>query len=179
VSKRSPQRRKVVQREIECNHCNRFFTRWHFPAHERSCRVNPKNTEECPVCGIEFYARNGKRTCSTSCGATYRSDAGHPPPVAEATKYQTIAFQNHERKCAIPDCSERRILEVHHYNNNHDDNSPENLVPMCPTHHRYMHSRFRYVHEMAVDIYVAERWGREINKRYQDYHRCINYEYAT
>lgn len=161
-------------REIECPHCNRYFTRWHYKTHERSCKENPKNLEECPVCGIEFYARNGKRTCSVSCGATLRTDAGYRPPEnMDATKYQTIAFQHHPKKCAV--CEEKRVLEVHHYNGDHSDNSPENLVPMCPTHHRYMHSKYRYVFEMAVDMYVMERWGREIT-RPPDYYKNINYE---
>lgn len=114
---------------------------------------------ECPVCGIEFEQRRS-RTCSKKCGADYKMLNGFKLKAVEATKYQTIAFKSHERRCIV--CGERKVLEVHHYNGNHDDDSPENLVPMCPTHHRYMHSKYRYQIETKVDFYVAERWGRDI-----------------
>jgi hypothetical protein len=115
--------------------------------------------EECPVCGIEFKKSKNK-TCSRKCGADYKMLDGFKMKLTKATAYQTIAYREHDRKCVI--CSERRVLEVHHYNGEHSDDSPENLVPMCPTHHRYMHSKYRYILETKVDFYVAERWGRDI-----------------
>ena len=72
----------------------------------------------------------------------------------ELTQYKTICFAHHEKKCVI--CEEKNIIAVHHYNEDHYDNRPENLVPMCPTHHEYMHSSFKYLVEDTVDNYVND-----------------------
>jgi len=34
-------------------------------------------------------------------------------------------------------------VAVHHYDENHNNNNPENLVPLCPTHHQYVHSKYK------------------------------------
>lgn len=34
-----------------------------------------------------------------------------------------------------------------------EDNDPKNLVPMCPTHHQYMHSRFKSLINEKVENY--------------------------
>lgn len=55
--------------------------------------------------------------------------------------YQRICFTYHPHKCCI--CGEEKIVAVHHYDGNHFNNEPSNLVPLCPTHHCYIHSRFK------------------------------------
>lgn len=45
-------------------------------------------------------------------------------------------------------------MEAHHYDGNKNNNAPENLVPLCPTHHRYWHSRFRYIIKKRIDEYI-------------------------
>jgi hypothetical protein len=40
-------------------------------------------------------------------------------------------------------CGENKIVAVHHLNEDHADNTISNLVPLCPTHHQYMHSKFK------------------------------------
>ena len=39
-------------------------------------------------------------------------------------------------------CGEDKIVAVHHYDHNHENNDPKNLIPLCPTHHAYVHSRY-------------------------------------
>ena len=51
-------------------------------------------------------------------------------------------------------CGEDKIVEVHHYDGNRSNNKPINLVPLCPTHHRYWHSKYKYIVKDVVDIYV-------------------------
>lgn len=63
-----------------------------------------------------------------------------------------ICFKNHAKECVV--CGETKIVAVHHYNHDHEDNRPENLVPLCPTHHAYMHSRFKKLIEEKVRDYV-------------------------
>lgn len=44
-----------------------------------------------------------------------------------------------------------KIVEVHHFDGNNTNNTPENLMPLCPTHHRYWHSRYK---ELVYDKVV-------------------------
>ena len=43
---------------------------------------------------------------------------------------------------------------VNHKNHDTYDNRIENLVPLCPTHHQYMHSRYAEEIKHIVDNYV-------------------------
>ena len=40
-------------------------------------------------------------------------------------------------------CGENKIVAVHHMNENRKDNRVVNLVPLCPTHHQYIHSKYK------------------------------------
>jgi len=119
-------------------------------------------TKVCPICDKEFNTKLGhsreKTVCSHSCANTYfRSGESHPnhkndDDLTGEMKHKTICFRHHEKKCVY--CDEKKIVECHHYDGNKKNNSPENLVPLCPTHHRYWHSRFRYIVKVKVDEYV-------------------------
>lgn len=73
--------------------------------------------------------------------------------------YRTICFANHEKKCIV--CGETKIVEVHHLNENRKDNSPDNLVPVCPTHHQYIHSRYKNLVMPIIELYLANKSNRE------------------
>lgn len=45
---------------------------------------------------------------------------------------------------------------VHHLDENKKNNNYKNLIPMCPTHHQYMHSRHKYLIEDEVNEYVMD-----------------------
>ena len=92
----------------------------------------------CPICGKEV-TRAGATTCSRSCAnRLFRTKQRNPNWNENA--YRSTCFAFHEKKCVV--CGERKIIAVHHYNHNHEDNRPENLIPICPTHHAYVHSRY-------------------------------------
>lgn len=40
-------------------------------------------------------------------------------------------------------CGECKVVDVHHYDEDHGNKSKENLIPLCPTHHGYVHSRYK------------------------------------
>lgn len=98
----------------------------------------------CPVCGTIFETRKGSKeertTCSYSCSNThFRS--GDNNPNWKDDSYRTTCFHHHEKKCVV--CGEEKIVTVHHFDENHNNNSPENLIPLCPTHHQYIHSKYK------------------------------------
>lgn len=91
------------------------------------------------------------RNCANSMGGKKKAELYHGDDVAH---YTTVCFRHHEKKCVV--CGEDKIVAVHHYNENHDDNTPSNLVPLCPTHHQYMHSRYKVEIQKQVDKYVYD-----------------------
>ena len=125
----------------------------------------PVIEKECPVCKSMFETKKGhvkeKETCSYSCSNTYfRSGANNPNWKIEA--YRSTCFLYHEKKCVI--CGEEKIIDVHHFDEDRGNNSPENLIPLCPTHHMYWHSRYK------DEVYdkVVEYRKKFINNRVMD-----------
>ena len=46
---------------------------------------------------------------------------------------------------------------VHHYDENHYNNDPRNLIPLCPTHHQYVHSRYKDEIICTIDEYIKNK----------------------
>lgn len=104
--------------------------------HETFCYLNPKNKKLCPVCG-KIIKNIKATTCSSNCANKFFSKKKQKPK----TSYRTICFEYHEKKCIV--CGEDKIVSVHHYDGNHKNNDPCNLIPLCPTHHQYIHSKYK------------------------------------
>lgn len=63
-----------------------------------------------------------------------------------------ICFKKYPHKCCI--CGEENVVAVHHYDGNHFNNEISNLIPLCPTHHTYMHTKkLRTIIQNKVDEY--------------------------
>jgi hypothetical protein len=139
--------------EVECTHCNTMVLCNSIKKHEKSCYLNPTNLRLCEVCNspIKDY-KNSKGTCSHSCSNKFFKHLRNKPD--NYTRYTTLCWQHHEKKCVV--CDEDKIVAVHHYNENHNDNRIENLVPLCPTHHQYMHSRYKNEILPKVEEYIEK-----------------------
>lgn len=123
---------------VTCKNCNKEFT-----VLEREKLFPSKEKYFC------------SRSCANSVGGTIKALKHHPDEVA---KYRVVAWRHHEKKCVV--CGEDKVVAVHHFNENHNDNRPENLVPMCPTHHQYMHSKYKWMVECVVVEYVNKWAGK-------------------
>ena len=111
-------------------------------------------TKLCPVCGESFTTQKDhpreKTTCSYACSNThFRSGINHPNhqiamsnnTTPSSNNYQTICFHYHKYECCV--CGESRIVEVHHFDHDHNNVNPNNLIPLCPTCHQLYHSNYR------------------------------------
>ena len=109
----------------------------------------------CPVCNSKFETRIGIRkekvTCSHSCSNTYFR-SGDKNGNWSDDSYRTTCFLYHKKECII--CSESKIVTVHHLDENRKNNSPDNLVPLCPTHHQYWHSKYKTEVEETIYSYI-------------------------
>ena len=133
-----------------CIHCSKELTLANIKKHEVVCG-KPKVTKECPVCKT-IHSKSGV-TCSYSCSNTYFRSGKNNPNWGD-NNYRHICFDAHGQKCIV--CGEEKILAVHHINEDHSDNRAENLVPLCPTHHSYVHSRYVVEVQPAIDEYVKK-----------------------
>lgn len=126
-------------------------------SHFGSLKTNKKYDtieKECPICKKMFKTLKNhlreKTTCSHSCSNTFFAKKRNKPENYK--NYRTICFSNHIKECVI--CKENKIVTVHHMDNNHNNNDPKNLVPLCPTHHQYWHSKYRNLIREKVESYV-------------------------
>jgi hypothetical protein len=116
--------------------------------------------KECPVCKKLFKTslgnRDEKTVCSKSCSNTYfRSGVNNPNYKNGCNgdkEYRIICFSHHEKKCVI--CGFDYIVEVHHNDCNKQNNSPENLIPLCPNHHKMFHSRHKHLVSPLIEDYI-------------------------
>ena len=98
----------------------------------------------CKCCSKEytwqgrFYTKSYAESmfCSRSC-ANNRSEWWKD----NATRYKTIASQNHTMECVI--CGFDKVVAVHHIDENKKNNDPSNLIPLCPNHHEMVHSKWK------------------------------------
>jgi len=136
----------------------------------RNRKSSPKipNTK-CAKCSKEFYRNKSKKGSSKSglffCNRKCKDEAQKigglkqimPSHYGTSTCYRTLCFKHHKKECVV--CGEDKIVAVHHYDHNHNNNNIENLIPLCPTHHQYMHSRHKDLIEKEVEEYVHNFTG--------------------
>ena len=142
-----------------CKFCNEGKAVTSIKKHENSCYLNPLNITLCKVCNnnIKDY-KHSKGTCSRSCANKFfRSGLNNGNWKAES--YRSLCFVEHDKKCVV--CGEDKVVAVHHMNEDHNDNRVENLVPLCPTHHTYMHSKYK-----TEILPIVEEYVRQFNLRF-------------
>ena len=144
----------AMNRKVNCVYCDKETTIGNIKKHETSCYMNPVNIQRCQVCDnvIKNY-KTSKGTCSRACANTFFK-SGEQNGNWKGTQYQTLCFTQHKKECII--CKEDKIVAVHHMNEDHEDNRIENLIPLCPTHHQYMHSRYKIEILPKVKEYIEK-----------------------
>lgn len=143
----------VYCRKVKCQYCGRKIDIRQLNKHETKCLLNPKNIKYCPVCSKAITSIYKTKTCSHACANTYFRSGPDHPNWSDAC-YTTTCFHYHKHECII--CGETNIVEAHHFDGNKNNNKPNNFVPLCPTHHKYMHSRFRELIDKKVIKYKKD-----------------------
>lgn len=134
-------------------------------ANNKKFGVETQFCVNCATCGIAFLIyereylfddtkpRHCSRSCANSKGGTAKRDK-----LEEQGKltYRTIAAIHHDIICVV--CGESNIVAIHHLDCNHENNDPKNLIPLCPTHHQYYHSKYKDQVEEKINEYLAKKW---------------------
>lgn len=145
--------------KIDCKYCDRKISLSSLNKHLKSCHLNPKNLKLCPVCNnpIDKDYKN-KMTCSNKCSKIYFYEKYKNYGKikwkwrVKNESYRDICFKDHKKCCVI--CGENLIVAVHHYDEKNNNNDPENLIPLCPTHHIYIHSKYKFIIKECIDEYI-------------------------
>lgn len=147
---------------IKCSSCLIQIEKWDYELKNikqkenytcKICKVNKsKQISTCPICKNNFITsvKRPSTTCSYACSnKLFRTGPNNGNWKEDS--YRTTCFHYHKKECIV--CKENLIVEVHHYDGNHDNNNPNNLIPLCPTHHQYMHSGYRDKINTIVEEY--------------------------
>ena len=166
----------------KCKHCKKeydFATKSQKANHSRWCIKNPKRNTwnksqgtisrygeikefevECLCCSTKLkvsereklHPQKEKYYCSRSCANNrqewWKDNASH---------YRTIAFQHWACECAI--CGFDKIVAIHHIDEDHFNNNPKNLIPLCPNHHEMVHSKWSKEIVPLIEEAVKDKWG--------------------
>ena len=132
------------------------------------CSIMPSNTKQysfqgCPECKYEqiecsycgkqikrlksdIKTKSGFNYCSKECGNRHKNEL---VKRTDSVAYRRNAFEYYEHKCAIcgyDECIE--ILEVHHIDENRNNNSIENLIILCPICHKKLTLHLKTLEEL-------------------------------
>jgi len=116
--------------------------------------------KNCPQCEKKFKTIYLKQQCcSRSCANSYCFRGNkHSNYKCGKHSYRQLCFRYYEFKCIV--CDENQMLDVHHLDKNRDNNVIENLIPLCPTHHRYMHNK--KLKEQLLNIIEEKKYERNL-----------------
>lgn len=156
--------RKTVQRN--CELCHKIFDA-HISNVKKGkgkfCSINCSNTRprkskapnvKCSFCGKMLYknpsklsaSKSGHFFCSNNCrgkAQSFDSDVDFQPSHYKSgafRKYRELAFAHYKDKCNRCNFNAvKEILQVHHKDGNHSNNSIGNLEILCPNCHAIEH----------------------------------------
>ena len=98
---------------IECDYCHKIFKRLK----------------------SEIKTKSGYNYCSKECGNRHKNKL--ITNWDNSVNYRRNAFNIYPHKCSICGYDEdERILEVHHLDENHNNNDIKNLIILCPNCHK-------------------------------------------
>lgn len=138
--------------KVQCIYCELTTNQTNINKHQNNCYLNPVNLKECPICSNPVKNYKTSITCSYSCSnKLFRTGPNNGSWKEDS--YRSTCFHHHIKKCVI--CGESNIVAVHHLDEDHSNNDPANLIPICPTHHSYMHSSYKHMIEKQVIDYIT------------------------
>ena len=158
--------------DLKCDYCNKNFSLPRYLYNKRSKRNNKIYCSKecsyndrmrviqcnCANCGKSIsrtpyklkQSKSGNVFCSHSCSSSYNNTSREKQSV---NTYRRIAFENYEHKCAI--CGwdiDERVLEVHHIDENRQNNELSNLIILCPICHKYLTLHLKTLKELNISM---------------------------
>lgn len=150
--------RKRTGEYHNCEHCAKQFIRRAYPnsqwmQKQKYCSIDCRHlaqrrriTLNCDWCNVEFekiqsHMREfnfcSKKCKNEACKVDGLNGFDHPMYNEDSKwNYRTRAFREYGKKCSNCGYDEHyQVLDVHHIDENRDNNSIDNLIVLCPTCH--------------------------------------------
>lgn len=117
----------------------------------------------CDTCNSEFkvkerekvFPKKEKYYCNRKCANSVGANARIKKYNYNQDTHRDIVLKYYgEIKCII--CGEKNVVDVHHNDGNKDNNLISNLVPLCPTHHMYIHRGFKDLILEKINKHLTE-----------------------
>jgi hypothetical protein len=109
-------------------------------------------------------------TCDATCEVWFERD-GQPIGAGRATRQISRrlrrALEYRDRTCVVPGCEATRGLHAHHLVHWEDGGTTDldNLVLLCPYHHRLHHRGIITIRGPAPQLVVTDSAGRQLSAR--------------
>jgi len=150
---------KENRKIVVCEYCGKGIANTGIKSHKEYCYLNPKNKRLCPICEAPIKKFKTNKTCSSRCGSLLGNITSSNGDTK--TNYRAICFHAHGRACLI--CGEDLFVIAHHIDGNRTNNISENLIPLCHTHHLYIHHHeYNYIIKECIDEYMFKFLGSQI-----------------
>lgn len=166
---------------VKCNHCEKEFEKLtkyvnysnkHNLKHycSKECLTNSKNNRiecKCGFCSKIIYktpseinrSKSGLSFCDKSCACSYNNSIlrtgennyKYIDGKSLNTNYINKAFKLYKAQCAKCLISDIDCLEIHHIDENHNNNEDNNLLILCSNCHSLIHKNRFTVKDCSIE----------------------------
>jgi len=106
---------------------------------------------KCKRCGREL-PMHAKGLCDGCYNSVFHIDKVKEQNVRRYHNIEPELYKKITKKCVI--CEFDKVIDLHHLDNNSQNNFESNLIGLCPNHHKMIHNRF---HRKEVLQILKER----------------------
>ena len=118
--------------------------------------------KECKKCK-RMLPHHAKGLCSGCYNTTFYLESTKDYNHQRDYNIELELYKQITSKCII--CGFDKFVELHHLDKNRDNNSKDNLIGLCPNHHRMLHT-LKYKDEITQQINKSKLLLLSITKIY-------------
>ena len=140
-----------MKKDVICDHCGVTFCKYikkSKPSRRNYCCLDCKKSDK----NSYVSEWSDERKLAYSIQVTGENNPNYKDGFDGDKAYRKICFKYHPKRCCI--CGFDHIVEVHHMDCNKNNNNSDNLIPLCPNHHRMFHSRYRQLVSPLIEEYI-------------------------
>jgi len=111
--------------------------------------------QKCKRCKREM-ALHAKGLCAGCYNYIFHSDKNKAYNARKSSGVDLQTYRKVTKECVV--CGFDKIVDIHHIDKNKQNNSPKNLIGLCPNHHRminnlnFRHEIFQQLKEKGFDL---------------------------
>jgi len=144
-----------------CRSCGEKIT-WNTTFCSTQCAADfkkiPLVSENCLYCGDSFYTpiNSDQKFCSRDCYDKFRGNK----KLQNENNYFDKIKNKYGHQCVI--CNSFESLRIHHIDENHGNNKEENLILLCESCHRTVHSGIKILISKNLNISINPNGFKEL-----------------